>query len=355
MAALAGACGGSAGRPGQETGVVRVSNWDAYLDDATPELFRRATGIRLDYRADYLDNETYFQEFRARNDGNVKAADRDIVVPTYWMAARLIRLHYIQALPLARIPNSANLRTELRRPAWDPDGRYTLPYVSGMTGIAYNRNLVGRDLKSVNDLFAPDLKGKVTVLSEMRETLGLMLLADGQDPAKATFDTSQRAFERLEAAKASGHLLGVLGNEYLDGLEAGRIAACMAWSGDVIQLATSHPELHFVIPEEGGMWFTDTMVIPRWASHLEEAAAFMNYYYDPVNAARITSVIRYLSPVQGVREELVRLGGESAKLADNTLVFPDNATAARLHNFADLTITEAERFDARFATLTGGD
>ena len=268
------------------------------------------------------------------------------------MAARLIDLGWVDELPIDQIPNAANLVPELVNPSWDPEGKYSMPWQSGMTGIAYNFEKTGRELTSMEDLFDPEFKGKIGMLTEMRDTVGLVMLSTGEDPSEATFDSAQAAFERIEQAKADGQIRQFTGNDYMDDLAQGNFVACIGWSGDISQLALDDPNLRFVIPEEGGMQWSDTMVMPAGTENVDAVAEWINYVYDPVNAARITAYVGYNSPVQGVADEL-RKDPETEALADSPLLFPDEETLGRLKVFATLDEgTEAE-FDERFSEIIG--
>jgi len=327
------------------------SNWPAYMDEETVGLFREESGIDLRYNEDFNDNTEYFAKIQpdlsaGRNPG------ADIITPTYWLAGRLIQLGWVEEIPFDDIPNADNLVADLRNPSWDPDGRYSLPWQSGMTGIAYNLSATGRELGSFDDLFDPAFRGKIGMLTEMRDTLGLALLADGQDVANITFDDAAGAFDRIEQAKADGQIRQFTGNDYMDDLAAGNFVACVGWSGDIAQLALDNPDLRFVIPEAGGMRWSDTMVVPTDPSNIDYVAQWMNYVYDPVNAARIVAFVGYNSPVEGVQDEL-RKNPDTAALADSVLMFPDEATLDNLHIFATLDEDAEEQFEERFSAITG--
>ncbi len=192
-----------------------------------------------------------------------------------------------------------------------------------MTGIAYNIKATGRELGSVNDLFDPAYKGRIGMLTEMRDTVGLMLLGEGIDPSTiTTFKEAEPAFEKLAQAKSDGVIRAFTGNDYLDDLSQGNFAACVGWSGDVLQLQLDNPDCKFVIPEEGGMRWADTMVWVKGSNRRDAVATWMNYVYDPVNAARITAEVQYIPPVQGVQEVFASEGGDASDLANNPLLFP---------------------------------
>ncbi|MFZ6004655.1 MAG: ABC transporter substrate-binding protein [Actinomycetota bacterium] len=352
--ALLAACGDDdePGGGGDASKDLWFENWPAYIDEETVDLFKEASGIDFRYTENFNDNNEYFAKVQWDLAAS-RSIGPDIIAPTYWLAARLINLGWVQELPFDDIPNASNLLPELQNPDWDPDGKYSLPWQSGMTGLAYNIKTTGRELKSMADIFDPAFKGKVGMLTEMRDTLGLVMLLTGEDPSAATVDSANAAFERIEEAKSSGHIRQFTGNDYMDDLAAGNFAVCIGWSGDIGQLALDNPDLRFAIPEEGGMRWSDTMVIPNGAENVANAAVWMDYVYDPENAARITEFVGYNTPVAGVREILA--GGDDFQkaLSESVLLFPDDATNARLHVFANLDEDTEAALDERFSSIVG--
>jgi spermidine/putrescine transport system substrate-binding protein len=344
----------SGGGEGGGAQSLYFDNWPAYIDEETVGLFSEATGIDMTYTEAVNDNNEYFAKIQPIL-GRDETVDADITALTGWMASRLIRLEWVQSLPLDQIPNAANLRDDLVNPTWDPTGEFTLPWQTGMTGIAYNLDATGREIRSVQDLFDPAFKGKVGMLLEMRDTIGLLLLGNGIDPAEvSTFDDSAVAFEQLERAKSDGQIRAFTGNDYLDDLSTGNFACCIGWSGDVLQLGADSPNVKFVFPEEGGMSWADAMMWFRGSEQRDSVAAWMDYVYDPVNAARITGYVQYPPPVKGVREELAKSDDpEIAALAESPLLFPDPEVAARLHGFATLDEEVEAEYDEAFSRITG--
>lgn len=348
---LLAACGGDDDEAGSDGGskVLRFSNWPAYIDEETVKLFEADSGINMTYNEDYNDNNEYFAKIQPiLSQGD--SLDVDLIAPTYWLVPRLIQLEWLDPMPTAT--NAKNLVTDLVDPAWDPDGTYSLPWQSGMTGIAYNRDVTGRDLGSIDDLFDPEFKGKIGMLTELRDTVGLVMLGEGEDVTKATFESAQGALDRIEGAKSDGQIRQFTGNDYMDDLAAGNFAACVGWSGDISQLALDNPAIKFVIPESGGMRWSDCMVVPKGTENTASISAWIDWVYDPVNAARITAFVGYNSPVQGVKEELAK-DPATAPLAESPLVFPDEATLANLNVFATLSEEEEAMFDERFSAITG--
>ncbi|MCT0200158.1 spermidine/putrescine ABC transporter substrate-binding protein [Synechococcus sp. CS-1325] len=358
---LLAACRGGGG-PGAADGDARgslvISNWPIYIDPSqdgvpgTVERFTKQTGIPVTYNEDYNDNDAFFAKIQPVLAAG-KTIPQNIFVTTYWMAQRLIDLGWVEALPLDAVPNAANLIPTLRKPSWDPTGAFSLPWQSGIAGIAYNSEVTGRELDSMDDLFDPAFKGKVGFLTEMRDTIGLLMLADGKDPGQPSYAAAEPSFKRLEQAKQNGQIRAFTGNDYQDDLLAGNFAACVAWSGDVAQLALEQPKLRFVVPESGGMLFTDVMVMPKGASHPAAVAEWMNFVYTPAEAARIAAAVQYITPVEGVQQLLAKDPATRA-LAANPLNFPDAALEARLKIFGPLTPSEEVRFNERFATIISG-
>jgi len=352
-----GASGGGGGGGGGGKELV-LSTFPLYIDADAPGApgsvarFQKETGINLRYLEDVNDVRQFFARIQPQLAAG-RPLSQDLVVLTGWMAERLIQLGWVEPLPLAEVPNARNLIPTLRNPSWDPQGRFTLPWQSGIAGIAYNIKATGRELTSVNDLFDPALKGKVSALLEMRDTMGLLMLADGKDITKPTWEAAQPSFAQLEKARRDGQIRRFTGNDYQNDLLAGNLAACIGWSGDVAQLALEQPDLRFLVPETGGVLWADVMLMPKGAPNRAAAATWMNWVYEPAEAARIAAAVQYISPVEGVQQILAKDPAIQA-LAENPLMFPDAAMQKRLHSFGPLSAKEEERWEARFAEITEG-
>lgn len=355
LPAILAACGGDGGSS-ESSNMLNVVNWPLYIDPTegdvlgTVDRFIAATGINVSYNETYNDNLEYFAKIQPLL-GSGKTIDADVISPTQWLVDRLRTLEWLDKLPLDQIPNARNLEDQFVKPLIDPTGEYSLPWQSGSAGIAYNISVTGRELKSVKDLLDPEFKGRIAMLTEMRDTIGLLLLGEGIDPSGVkTFDDAAVAFELLEKAKSEGQIRAFTGNDYTDDLSLGNFAACVGWSGDVLQISADNPDVRFFIPEEGGMLWWDAMVVPKGAKNRESIAKWMNFVYDPVEAAKITAWVQYSSPVKGVREEVAKIDPE---LAENELVFPDESAKARLRLFAPLDAEVEAEFEAAFSKITG--
>lgn len=334
------------------------SNWPLYIDvdekdkakRPTLDAFVSKTGIQVSYTEDINDNNEFFGKVRNQLSA-CQPVDRDIIVLTDWMAARLVRLGWVQKLDMSKMPNvQGNLLESLRGRSWDKDTAYAVPWQSGLTGIAYNGK-VTKEVRSISELLTrPDLKGKVTMLSEMRDTMGLLLLDQGIDPNNFTEAQFDAALEKLKAAVASGQIRRFTGNDYAQDLQKGDVAACVAWSGDVIQLNFEDEKIQFVPPEAGLMLWSDNMMVPNKATHLGNAEQLMDYYYDPKVAAELAAYVNYICPVRGAQVQMEKIDPE---LAANPLIFPDPATLNKAKLFMPLTEEQEKTYEQKFQQVIG--
>ncbi|MBJ7281666.1 MAG: spermidine/putrescine ABC transporter substrate-binding protein [Acidimicrobiia bacterium] len=346
---LLAACGG--GSSDGDKNAVSISNWTGYIGKGDIAAFKKATGIGVTYTEDINDNNEYFAKIQP-NLQKGKSISRDGFVLTDWMASRIInQVEWAQPLAQSSLINKKNLRSALSAPGFDPTRKFSLPWASGMAGIAYNIALTGKEIKTIDDFIA--VSGPTSVLSEMRDTIGLFMLADGKDITKPTYADAEGAFDRLSKAIDDGEITSFNGNDYVADLGTGNLAAAIAWSGDVAQITRDNPDIRFAIPESGGTLWSDNFMIPVSSDKPDLASEWINFFYDPANAARLTSFIQYISPVEGVAEELIKLGGDAAKLVDDPLVNPTEALLATLSIFGPLGEAEEILFDERFAEIQG--
>ena len=356
LAACSSDSGGTSDTGTSNEKILNFANWPLYIDTkrvngekVSPTLlgFQDQTGIKVNYSEPVNDNEEYFAKIRP-----ILAADKDVGVDSFvltdWMASKLINLTWLEQIDKANIPNIDNLSPALKEPTFDPNRDYSLPWQSGVTGIAYDASVTG-EVGSITDLLTnPDLNGAITVLKEMRDTMGLILLDQGADPADFTEDEWASALDALSAAKDSGQIRQFTGNNYAQLLAQGTIAACIAWSGDVIQLQFDNPDIKFVIPEAGGMLWSDNMLIPINAQHKANAEAWMNYYYDPKVAAELAAWVNYICPVVGAQEELAKT---DPRLAANPLIFPSDKELGMLAIFKALNDEEETQYAQEFQAI----
>lgn len=342
---------------------VKWANWTGYMDTdektgkhPTLEAFTTRTGIRVDYFEDVDDNDAYYSKVRPQLIAG-QSIDRDLFVFTDWMSARVIRDQLCQPLDLMQLPRTvANLLGPLREVSFDPGRRNSVTWQSGFAGIGYNRRKVGRELKTLDDLWADDLKGKVTVLSEFRDTIGLVLQSQGVDIeggwGKAEFE---KAIDFVEQKIADGYIRKVKGNSYLEDLAAGNALAGITWSGDIFSLAadTEDDSWTFVIPESGGTLWSDNMQIPITSTHRSNAHQLIDHYYEPAVAAELAAWVNYVCPVEGAQAEMEKIDPE---LAQSPFIFPSEAYIAdhNIQTFRALSATEDEEFNGIWASKVMG-
>jgi spermidine/putrescine transport system substrate-binding protein len=338
-----------ADHPKTDIGTLTVSNWPLYIDKKTPKGWERETGANLRYLEDINDNDSFYAKVRQDLEAG-RSIGRDIVILTDYMAARWIELGYLEPIDKKNVPNVKNLNPALASPPWDPDRTYTLPWQSGMTGIGYNPKKTGGKLTSVEDLFDPKFKGRVTFLTEWRDSTSLMLLAQGKDLATATKDDVLEQIDRLEQASADGQIRRFTGNDYAKDLASGNVWACVAWSGDIIQLQADNPDLEFLIPESGAGIWSDNMMIPAHAETPYGAETWMNYYYEPEVAAQVAAYVNYFPPVKDLAPYVEEI---DPGLAANQLIFPDEETQKRLVPVVNLTGADAREVTARMQEVAG--
>ncbi|MFD0261447.1 spermidine/putrescine ABC transporter substrate-binding protein [Kitasatospora indigofera] len=339
---------------------VSFSNWPLYVDTdendtekhGTLEAFTEATGIKVKYTEDVNDNVEFFGKVKPQLAAG-QDTGRDVMVLTDWMVARLIRLGWVQKLNQSNITTAiTNIESRFRAPDWDPGRLYSYPWAGIQVVIAYNAKATkGKPVTSVSQLLDdPELKGRVTFLSEMRDTIGMTLLDMDKDPAKFTADDYAAAVARLQKGVDSKQIRKFTGNDYGQELSSGDIAACLAWGGDLIQLKADNPDIEFVIPEKGYVSSTDNMVIPARAQHKANAERLIDFYYRPETAARLTAGIGFVSAVTGMKEALTALDPDTAA---NPLVVPTPEMAAKVHVFRSLNEAEESDFEEKFSKLIG--
>jgi spermidine/putrescine transport system substrate-binding protein len=337
--------------------VLIWNNWPGYMDLSEDELsqptldrFQEQTGIAVEYIEGYNDNDEWYGINRNELIAG-KDVGADLICPTDWLAARLVSAGQVQKLDAANIPNRSNVAPAYLGAAYDPNRDFTVPYQGILGGIAYNKelykDLTGKDApRTVEDLWAPELNGRVVLISEMRDTIGVIARSKNLDIASAsslTEDAFNGIIDDLAALYADGKIRAFAGNEYMDGFANDEYVAGIVWSGDVVQMnfSAGFDKFGFFLPESGGTISADMFTVPMGATHKKNAEALINYYYDPVNAAELAAWVNYITPVVGAYEEAIKLDPE---LAENKLIFPDEQFLALTHAFRALTAQEEQSF-----------
>jgi spermidine/putrescine transport system substrate-binding protein len=342
---------------------VAFANWTAYLDYdeeaknyPTLEAFIKETGIQASYSEDIEDNDSYVSKIKPQLQANPpQDINRDIFALTDWMANRVIRDGLVQPLDLIRMPHAANLLDSLKDVSFDPGRKHSLTWQSGFAGIGYDKSKVGRELRSLSDLWADDLKGKVVALSEMRDTVGLIMQSQGVDISGAfTKDQVAKAMDEVSKRIADQNIRRIKGNSYMEDLKSGNAIAGIVWSGDlfVLRAETENENWEFVIPDSGGTLWSDNMMIPITSTHRRNAMALMDYYYRPDVAAQVAAYVNYVCPVVGAQQELAKTDPE---LAESPFIFPSAEWIAekKIQGFRALDAQEDAEYSAMWAKVVG--
>jgi len=352
------ACG-SGGDSGAAKNTVRWGNWPLYLDvdDSgkkypTLEAFTKETDIAVKYFEDYNDNDEFFGKVQAQLKLG-KDIGYDLVCPTDWMAARWIRLGYTQKFDAANVPNKVNILDTLASPSFDPKRESSLTWQGIMGGFGWNTAKNPKGIRTLDDLFSPANKGKIVVLSEMRDTVGVILRSQGVSLATVTENQFMNAVDFLAKKIADGWIRGVKGNEYAEDLTSGDATAVIGWSGDMFILKSENEgKFDFAIPESGGTISGDNMMIPSTVTAEAKANTekLINYYYEPAVAAEVAAYVNYVCPVKGAQAEMEKI---DPALAASEFIFPSAKTMANLSVFRSLTPTEETTWTEAFQKAAG--
>jgi spermidine/putrescine transport system substrate-binding protein len=363
---LLAACGGgakstatTAAAGGTQTlpKTITFSNWPLYIDinaktkkHPSIQEFEAKYKVNVSYLEDINDNDSFFGKIEGQLSQG-QSVGRDIIVLTdsSGLPAKMIELGWLEKLDKSALPNIANLQPVQQHPGWDPNRDYSLPWQSGMTGIGYDPKKVGGDITSIDELLTnPKLKGKVTMLTEFADTIGITIASNGDDPSNVTDATFDKAVKKIKAAVDSGQIRQFTGNDYAPLLAKGDVWAAVAWSGDMVQLQADHPGLKWILPKQGGMIWTDNMLIPK-GGNAYAASVLMNWFYRPEIAAKVEDYVNYICPVVGADKVLEKT---DPAVANNPLIFPTKAMLANVHQFDAKAVNNA-KYKQKFQNLIG--
>jgi spermidine/putrescine transport system substrate-binding protein len=366
-AQLLAACGTAPAKPISSSQVTDTSdtdkklnftNWPLYIDvdeddpnkRPTLEAFEKETGISVTYNESINDNDEFYAKISPQLSTG-QAIGSDIVVLTDWLASRLKNDGYLQQLDHANLSTAmANMNPALAHPGFDPNRDFTIPWQSGLTGLAYNPKAMPFTPTSYNDLWDPRIKGRVTLFSGLRESLPMLLLANGAALATFTESDFDNALALLEQQVDSGQVRRLTGNDYTADLVSGDVAACLAYSGDIFQLKFDNPEIEFLLPQEGGEIWSDTMMVPAGSPHKKNAERLMDFYYRPEIAAQLAAWVNYVCPVPAAQDELAKIDED---LASSPLIFPTDNDLANVQISRDITPEEEARWTDAWTKAIG--
>ena len=335
---------------------IVFSNWPMYIDEggdgspSTLEQFTASTGLDVIYNEDISDGADFLAKVIYDLEAG-RGIGRDLVVLSEETARYFIELGYAAPLDYSLIPNAVNLLPTLQNIAFDPNREFTMPWQGGFTGLGWNTDLLEehlgtRTMTSLDQFFDPRLAGRVSILSETLDTMGLLLLWQGDDATDFTDAQFDTALATLQKYVDNGHIRQVTGNDYIAGLDSGDLIASMGWSGDVLALGD---RFDFALPQTGGIVWADCMIIPQGAANPVGANMLINHYYDPQVAATLAASINYLCPVLGAQEAMRSI---DPALADNQWIFPTDELLANAHFTAPVSVARQEQLDRAFDAVT---
>jgi spermidine/putrescine transport system substrate-binding protein len=341
---------GESDTTGTSSDTLRVSNWPLYMADGFVAAFQTASGLTVDYKEDYNDNEQWFAKVKEPL-SRKQDIGADLVVPTEFMAARIKGLGWLNEISDAGVPNRKNLRQDLLDSKVDPGRKVTAPYMTGMVGLAYNRAATGRDIRSIDDLWDPAFKGRVSLFSDVQDGLGMIMLSQGNSVEDPTSEAVTQAADLVREQKDRGQIRRFTGNDYADDLASGNIAIAQAYSGDIVQLQADNPDLQFIVPESGGDWFIDTMVVPYTTQNQKGAEQWIDYVYDRANYAKLVAFVQYVPVLSDMTDELNKI---DPAVASNPLINPPAELSSNLKSWAALSDEQTQEFNTLYAAVTGG-
>ena len=344
------ACGSKPGPSAPVSNALRISNWPFYMVDGFIADFQNKAGITVDYKEDFNDNEEWFAKVK-ESLSRKQDIGCDLVVPTSFMVGRLHSLGWLNNFNAANIPNLKNMRPDLLNASVDPGRKFSAPYMSGLVGLAYNRAVTGRDIKTIEDLWDRAFKGKITLFSDAQDGLGMIMLSQGNSPENPTTETVRKAVDLVKEQKDKGQVRKFTGNDYTNDLAAGNIIVGQAYSGDVVQLQADNPDLQFVVPQTGGTTFIDTIVIPYTTQHQDWAETWINYVYDRQNYAKLIAHTNYVPVLSNMVDDLNKI---DPKLAANPLINPPQSVLDNVKSWPALSDQQTEEFNKMYAAVTGG-
>jgi spermidine/putrescine transport system substrate-binding protein len=348
-----------------KNGRADFANWPLYMDPKKPELkqFTEQTGISVTYKEVIQDNASWFAKIQPQLAAGQSIGYDLMVITNGIQFSQLVALGYLAPLDHGKLPNFAkNAGERYKKEAFDPGNVYSVPWASGMTGIAYNPKYIDTPPTSFSALWDPKYKGKVGMMSDAQEIGNLGMFASGIDPEKSTPADWEKAAAKLKEQRDAGIVRKYYDQSYVDPLGKGDIWICQAWSGDIFQKNVSDgTDLKFVIPDEGGTMWTDNLVIPKTAANPVDAIMLMDFFYDPQVAGRLAEYINYVTPVPAAKDVIMadaaKATGDEKKLLEQVstspLVFPTEADYAKLRTYRVFKDTaEAKQYETIFQKIT---
>ncbi|MBO3739211.1 polyamine ABC transporter substrate-binding protein [Actinoplanes flavus] len=343
----------------ERNGTVDFASWPLYMDPSKPELarFTEQTGITVNYEEVIQEMGPWFAKVQPQLSAREPIGYDLMVITNGIQFGRFRSAGFLAPLDHTRLPNfTANAAAKYTEESFDPANVFSVPWASGITGIAYDPDKVDGPITSLADLWNPRYKGRVGMMSDVTELANFGMLASGITPGRSTEADWRTAAAKLRQQKDAGIVRNYYEQDYLDALGKGEIWISQAWSGDIFQKNLSDgTNLKFVIPDEGGTIWTDNLAIPVTAANPVDALMLIDFFYQVENAASLAGYINYVCPVPAAQQRMradaaAKTGDDRAHLesvADSSLVFPSDADYGRLHYYTGFTTAEEQQTFAK--------
>jgi spermidine/putrescine transport system substrate-binding protein len=353
------------------TGRLNFANWASYIDPdhESLKLFTKATGIAVNYQEVIEDDNSYFAKIdpliRA---GQYSGADLMVITDGFEFN-NLVELSEVIPLDHSLLPNFKKYAIgKFKQETFDPGNVYSVPWASGITGIAWNTKYIKEPVTSVDVLWDPKYAGKIGMMQDPQEIANFGLFKIGADPDHSTLKDWNKAADALIQQRNAGIVRAYYDQSYINALSQGDAWISMAWSGDIFQqnMSTGNNDLAFGVPLEGGTIWTDNMMIPKYAQNPVSAMKMMDWFYRPQMAAMLTENIQYInacSTTEALIKQDAQLkhganGQDKAtleELVSSPLVFPPASELGRLRNYVTPADPQtAQTFKNIFNAITEG-
>ncbi|MBA9083890.1 spermidine/putrescine transport system substrate-binding protein [Fontibacillus solani] len=272
---------------GSSKETLNIYSWADNFDADVLADFEKQYDVKINYDV-FANNEDLLAKIKAGGGGY------DLIQPSDYMVATMIKQDLLAPLNKDNIPNFTNIADTYKNPSFDPDNKYSIVYTSGVTGIAYNTKYVRDEIDSWEDLWNPEYKGKVLLLDDNREMIGMALKKAGHSNSSTAEAEITAAVEDLKNLLPSVLAFDTDNIKQKMIQEEGWIAT--VWSGDASVIAKDNPDVAYVVPKEGGTIWSDNYAIPKDSKHQELAEKFINYMLDPEVSAKNYESIGYSDP-----------------------------------------------------------
>ncbi|WP_044469584.1 ABC transporter substrate-binding protein [Mannheimia massilioguelmaensis] len=287
-----------------------IYNWTDYIPSDLVAEFTQETGIKVNYST-FESNEEMFSKLKLMAD----KPGYDLVFPSSYYISKMIKENMLAPIDQSKLKNVKQIPTNLLHKDFDPENKFSLPYVYGLTGIAVNTSVIDpKQITSWGDLWKEQFKGKVLLTADSREVFHIALLLDGKSPNTQSEDEIKTAYERL--TKILPNVAAFNSDTPELPYIQGEVDLGMIWNGSAYMAAKENPDIKFIYPKEGAIFWMDNYAIPKNARNIEGAHKFIDFMLRPEHAKVIIERMGFSMPNEGVKALL------SAENANNPLLFP---------------------------------